>query len=125
MKLFHKTAFVLLLVPSLAFSASLLELSQLYSKGTDGSKELFDEIVAAVLVAADTIYDEDPGTTNHTNRVIWAKQALQNPVAKAEEMYGAVLAENSGAAVSAIEGASDASIQSNVDAAIDLFADGN
>lgn len=123
-KLFIATLIALCLA-SVGHSATLLELTNIYEKGSAGSVLLFDKIIAAVLKAADTIYNEDPGTTNHANRLIWARQAFEDPKAKAQELYGAVLAANSSASVVQIEQALDSAIESNINAVIDLFADGN
>ena len=101
--------------------ASYAELYDLFTT----ESEVRNKVSIAVAVAADTIFNENPATTNHTNRLIWAKQALQNPLGKAAEMFPSLLAQNKDAAVSAIMGASDATIQSNVDGSIDLFADGS
>lgn len=85
---------------------------------------LQDQVRVAITVAAIAIKDEDPGTTNHANRLIWAKQALNNPDEKVSAFMDVVLAENKTATVAAIESASDTTVQTNVDGAVDLFADG-
>ncbi len=86
--------------------------------------DLRNKIRIAVIVAADTINSESDVTANHANRVIWAKQAFQNPQGKAEEMLSAVIAQNNATSIANITGASDAAIQTNVDAVVDTFADG-
>lgn len=84
-----------------------------------------NKVTSAVVIAAETVMNEDGGTTNHANRVIWAKGVFESPANEAGRMFWAVLAANSAASVSAIEGATDAAIQANVDDHIDLFADGS
>lgn len=83
------------------------------------------KILASMAIAADTIRTEDGGTTNHANRVIWAKQALDKPETKLNEMINLVLAANKDATKSAILGASDSTIQTNVNSVIDFLADGS
>lgn len=85
---------------------------------------LLDKITVAVIVAADTIYAEAGGTANHANRLIWAREAAQQPLAMAKVFMAAVLAANKAVAASAISGASDISIQVSVDAVVDNFANG-
>jgi len=103
---------------------TLAELHDIYSKGAAGSTSLLDKITAAVMKSAETIRTELASVTNHANRMIWAKQAFQNPTGKANEMWVAVLAANAGSTQSAVLGASDSAIQTNVDAAVDVFATG-
>ena len=86
---------------------------------------LKNKVTTAVLIAAETIINEDPGTTNHANRLTWAKKVFTNPRVEADRMFMAMLAANKDATVSNIQNATDASIQTNVDAHIDLFADGS
>lgn len=93
--------------------------------GIRNDSALKNKVQAAVVIAAETVMNEDGGTTNHANRMIWAKAVFANPTAETNRMFWAVLAANSGAAVGTITGASDAAIQTNVDDHIDLFADGS
>ncbi len=86
---------------------------------------LRDKITASCLVAADTIRQEDGATTNHANRVIWAKKVLADPRAETAMIIPLVIAANRAATAEAISGASDAAIQSAVDAVIDFVADGS
>lgn len=86
---------------------------------------LRQRVAAACMVAAETIRGESGATTNHANRIIWARRVFANPLDEAARMLWAVLAANKTATVSQITAASDATLQTNVDAAIDLFADGS
>jgi len=86
---------------------------------------LRNRVQTAVLIAAETVMTEVGTTTNHANRLLWAKAVFAGPVREAERMFMAVLAANSEFTVVQITGASDAAIQANVDAHIDLFADGS
>ena len=99
--------------------ATYLELRSLY-----GNSDLIEKTEVAVIVAADTILNEDVGTTNHANRLVWAAEAYDNPKGMARKMVMAILAANKGLSVAAVTGATDAALQTNVDAVVDLFATG-
>ncbi len=100
--------------------ATYVELRQLFSDGN-----LKNRIEVAVIVAAEAIRIEDIGTTNHVNRVLWAKAAFERPNAIRDQMLMALLAANKDATVANITGATDAAIQAKVDAAVDVFVDGS
>jgi len=100
--------------------ATYAELRQLF---TDG--DLRNKVDVAVIIAAEAIRTEDPGTTNHANRLLWAKAAFASPRGKSEEMLMALLAANKDASVATIQGVTDAALQTKVDAAVDVFADGS
>jgi hypothetical protein len=85
---------------------------------------LKDKVAIACLIAAETIRTEDVGTTNHANRVKWAKKVLIDPDGNADDMLRALLAQNAAATVATITSATDATIQTAVNAAVNIFADG-
>lgn len=87
--------------------------------------DLRNRMAVAVVVAAETVRTENVNTTNHANRLIWAKNALANPQAEAIRMLWGALAQNRTLTVAQITGASDASLQTAVNNAIDLFATGS
>ena len=87
--------------------------------------ELLNKIAVACIVAAEAIRTEAPSTTNHANRLVWAKAAFVDTKTIRKHMLMAVLAANKTLDVSAITGASDASIQSTVNSAVDVLADGS
>lgn len=80
------------------------------------------KIRVAVIVAADIIRAELSSTANHANRMVWAKQVLNNPDAEASKMIWAVLAQNRTATSAQILAADDATVQTAVNAAVDLLA---
>lgn len=86
---------------------------------------LVKHIRVACMIAAEAIRTEAAGTTNHANRLIWAKAAFADPVTVGQRMVWAVLAQNAGAALASITGASDATVQTAVNAAVDVFATGS
>lgn len=100
----------------------MAEYSDLYQLFAHG--DLRNKIRVAVIIAAETIRNEDGGTTNHANRLLWAAEAFANPKSVADKMLMALLASNSELTIAQITGASDAAIQTKVDAAVDIFATG-
>lgn len=85
---------------------------------------LNQKIRVACIIAAEAIRTENNATANHANRLIWAKAVFANPVAEAQRMLWAVLAQNKDATLAAITGATDAAVQTAVNAAVDVFATG-
>ena len=85
---------------------------------------LRNRVEVACIIAAETIRNEDPAVTNHSNRLIWAKRTFSSPDGVRQEMLNALLAANSTASVEAIQSSTDAQIQTRVDNAVDVFADG-
>jgi len=100
--------------------ATYMELKALFNHS-----DLQDKVQVACIVAAETIRSEDPGTSNHTNRLLWAKAAFEDPRSTQNEMLMALLAANKDASVASITGATDSAIQTKVDDAVDVFADGS
>lgn len=86
------------------------------------SANLPNRCEVAVAKAAYDIMNEDVGTVNHANRIIWAKAALVDPRAKAEEMIWQVLANSTIAAAG--EASTDANVQDAVNGLINNFATG-
>lgn len=54
--------------------ATLLEIYDVLL--SDSSQELRNRVMSQVLVSANYILNEDPGTANHINRLAWAQAAL-------------------------------------------------
>lgn len=86
---------------------------------------LANKVMVACLVAAEVIRSEDVATTNHANRLMWARRVFTDPKMAAHKIMMALLAANKDQSVAAIQSASDASVQTQVNAAVDLFADGS
>lgn len=93
--------------------------------GLRNNTPLLNRITAAVAVQAEVIRNESDQTANHANRLLWAKQAFENPQAKAKDMIWAILAANSAATEAAVMGATDAAVLSAVAAAVNIFATGS
>lgn len=83
---------------------------------------LRQKIMVACFVAAEKIRTEAGATTNHANRLTWAKSVFSNPEKAGESMVWAVLAQNAAVPLGSITGASDALVQTAVDNAVDVFA---
>ena len=89
------------------------------------NSDLKNKVSVACIVAAEAIRVEDGGTTNHANRLLWAKKAFASPDNVSTEMLMALLAANKDALTATILAATDVAIQAKVDAAVDVFADGS
>lgn len=87
-----------------------------------GDHILWRQAFVAVLKAAADIRNEDAGTTNHANRLVWAAAAEQNPGAKVLEMRYRIM-ENA-TVQAAPTAASDNDVQFVVNSLIDSFATG-
>ncbi len=88
------------------------------------NSELINKVTVAVGVVADAIRTELPATTNHANRLLWAKDVWEDPRGIARQIMWAVVIANRASTTTAILAATDAAIQSNVDAVVDIFATG-
>lgn len=87
-----------------------------------GDHTLWRQAYVAVLKAAADIRNEDEGTSNHANRLVWAAEAAQDPLAKVNELKHRIM-ENATIA-SAPAAASDNDVQFVVNSLIDSFATG-
>lgn len=86
---------------------------------------LLDKVTVAVADEAEVVRNEAGGTTNHANRLIWAKLANTDPRAMASKMMYSILVQNKAATKAQIIAASDAALLTAVAAAVDVFATGN
>jgi hypothetical protein len=89
-----------------------------------GDTGLINHVRVAVFVSATNIMTEAGTTTNHANRLLWAKTVFDDPAAAGLKMMWPVLAQNRAAPLASITGADDATVQSAVDAAVNVFAQG-
>lgn len=97
-------------------------------------QELFDlanesslrnRIAVACLIAAEAIRIENVNTTNHANRLLWAKSAFTDYRGAGERMLPAVLAQNASLTKAQLLAATDAAMQTAVNNAVDVFATGS
>jgi len=79
--------------------------------------------MVAVAKAAYDILNEDAGTANHANRVIWANQTLADAKSKAEQMMWGLVTNATIAAAG--DAATDNDIQFVVNSYINSFAQGD
>lgn len=86
------------------------------------SANLKNRTVVAVAKAAYDILNEDAGTANHANRVIWANQALADAQGKAEQMMWGLVTNATIAAAG--DAATDNDVQFVVNSYINSFAQG-
>ncbi|MHC4395613.1 MAG: hypothetical protein ACYS1A_08150 [Planctomycetota bacterium] len=80
------------------------------------------QVAGAQMTAAKDIENEDPGTTNHANRLIWAGQVDVNVKEKTREMLVDVLKNATIAAD--VANALDSDVQFVVNSLIDTYATG-
>lgn len=99
--------------------ATYLELHELHSDA-----DLRARVEVAVVDVADGIIDEIDTTPNHTNRLLWSKEALYNAKLVADRMYPAVLVSSKSKTVAEIQALTDANIRNKIGRLIDLFATG-
>jgi hypothetical protein len=78
--------------------------------------DLRNKVSVAIVKKAQSLIDI---SVPSANQIQWANQALLDPLAMTTKLFPYVLAQNSGATVTAILAASDSAIQTSVDAAAD------
>lgn len=86
---------------------------------------LRDKCKVAGIIAADAIVKELDSTTNHANRLKWAKKMFADPDTQSFPLARAVIAANNAATLAQINGATDSQIQTAVNAVVDTLADGS
>ena len=87
-----------------------------------GAQSLKNRLTAAVAKSAQYVLIEDVGTVNHAQRLKWARMALKNAPAAAEDMMWGLVANATVAAAG--EAATDGDIEYVVASLIDTFAEG-
>lgn len=85
---------------------------------------LRNRVTIACLVAAQAVVVENASTTNHANRLLWAKDVFVDPLGMGQKMLMACLAANAGLTVAQITSAADAALLTAVQNAINVFATG-
>lgn len=100
--------------------ATLIEIKSLFTDPTLG-----DKVEAACVIVAEEIRAENNATTNHANRLIWAKTVWNNSGGARDAMLKALLGANNAVPLASITGASDSAILTAVRAAVDVFATGS
>lgn len=89
-------------------------------KATAREHDFWQQVAGACIKSAHYIENEDPGTENHANRLIWAASVKSNAKAMAIDMLSDVL---SNATIAAdVENASDTDVQWMVDSLINTYA---
>lgn len=91
----------------------------------ESDPDLQKKVEVALWVAVATIAAEDPGTTNHANRLKHAKQLMGDSDGYKAKYMKFLIGANADQELAAIQQASDAAVQTKVNAAIDIFADGS
>ena len=52
--------------------------TDIYTAATDETHILRKQVAVAMHTAAVAVINEDPGTTNHANRLVWARRTTQD-----------------------------------------------
>lgn len=87
-----------------------------------GNHVLWRQAFVAVLKAASDIRNEDAGTSNHANRLLWAQSVEQDPAARVLEMRYRIM--QNATIQAAPTAATDNDVQFVVNSLIDSFATG-
>lgn len=95
---------------------TLAEMQGLFADAT-----LLAKVQAACVITCEAIRTEAVQLANHSARVTWARQAINDPTAVAGPVLRCVLAQNAALTVAQIQAANDAAIQTAVNAAVNLF----
>ncbi len=101
--------------------ATLAELATLYGRGDNTIDALVNKIVAAVLIKAEAVRAQTPQPPDYLDRLQWVRTAFIDPIAAADNLFGAILAANASATTTQIVNANDASIQGAVNTAVESF----
>lgn len=96
--------------------------TEIFNLGSNS--ELRNRVTVACLIAAQAVMVELATTTNHANRLLWAKDVFSDPQGMGQKMLMAALAANAGLTVAQITAATDAALLATVQGAINLFATG-
>lgn len=80
------------------------------------------KVQQAVIVSAQKVIDEAAATTNHTNRILWAKRVIPPPDIEVAKMLMYIIAKNNGLTLAQIIAVTDAQVQAAVDGAVDALS---
>lgn len=84
--------------------------------------EVRNKVKVALIVAAKVVYDENPETLNHTERLIWAGGVLSNTEVEVGKAFPILLASFKDQTEAQIKDASDSDVQTAVDNHINFLA---
>lgn len=98
-----------------------MALKELYQAKV-GENDFWKQVAGACMTAARDIENEDPGTVNHVNRLLWMAKVDENAKLIAREMLVDVLKNPTIAAN--VDGALDTDVQFVVNSLIDTYATG-
>ena len=89
-------------------------------KATVREHDFWQQVAGACIKAAHDIENEDPGTENHADRIIWAASVRENAKAMSILMLADVL--NNADIAADVENATDSDVQWVVNSLIDTYA---
>ena len=85
---------------------------------------LIKRTIAQVAKSAQDILVENPDTTNHSNRFVWAQDALNNPNFAADKMMWYIASDSSALSYPTPDDVTDPLIKDIVDSNIDNITQG-
>ena len=85
---------------------------------------IFIRLVGAVITAAGDIRTEDPGTSNHDNRIKWADSVSRDVRSMSQAIFHRLLQNSNVQDAIGGSAVTDAQIQTAVDGVVDEFATG-
>lgn len=95
-------------------------LAEQRSAAEDGTLRI--KVQQAVIVSAQKVIDEAAATTNHANRLLWAKRVIPPPDLDVSKMLMYIIAKNNSLTLAQILAVTDAQVQAAVDGAVDALS---
>lgn len=86
------------------------------------SSDLRIKVQQALIVSAQKILDEAAATTNHANRLLWAKRLIPPPDIEVLKMLMYIIAKNNTLTLAQILAVTEPQVQAAVDGAVDVLS---
>lgn len=80
------------------------------------------KVQQALIVSAQKVIDEAPATTNHANRLLWAKRLIPPPDVEIVKTLMYIIAKNNTLTLAQILAVTDAQVQAAVDGSVDAMS---
>lgn len=80
------------------------------------------KVQQAMIVSAQKVIDEAVATTNHANRLLWAKRVIPPVDSETMKVLMYIIAKNNGLTLAQILAVTDAQVQTAVDGAVDALS---
>lgn len=86
------------------------------------NQALLERLSMSIAKACNTVFTENVATSNHAARLTWARNAIRNPYAEAEQAIWILFAANASSTVAQIQAVSDSTMDSAVAGIINQLA---